>query len=235
MRHYPVYLDLRGRPCVVVGGGEVAARKVEGLLAAGARVTIVSPSLNPTLAAMAETHEVMHHARPYRRGDLEGAVLAYAATDDQALHAEIAAEAAAAAVLLNVVDEPRFCGFIVPALVTRGAVSIAVSTGGASPALARRLREDIEKTVGPEYGLAALILGKLRPIVGAAEAEPGGRARIFAALTDSPLLAALRAGDGAAVDAILAEHVGAGTTLATLGISLDGAGAPHRDDEAPAP
>lgn len=231
MRYYPVYLDLRGRPCVVVGGGEIAARKVEGLLAAGARVTVVSPSVTPALVAMAETHEIMYHARPYRRGDLEGAVLAFAATDDETLHAEIAAEAAAAAVLLNVVDQPRLCGFIVPALVTRGAVSVAVSTGGASPALARHLREEIEKAVGPEYGLAAVILGKLRPIVGAAEAEPDGRARVFTALTGSPLLAALRARDAAAIDAVLEEHVGAGTTLATLGVSLDAAGASHRDDE----
>ena len=231
MRYYPVYLDLRGRPCVVVGGGEVAARKVEGLLTAGARVTVVSPSVTQTLAAMAETHEILHHARPYRRGDLQGAVLAYAATNDKALHAEIAAEAAAASVLLNVVDRPSFCGFIAPALMTRGAVSVAVSTGGASPALARRLRQDIEKVVGPEYGVAAAILGKLRPVVAGAEAKPAGRARVFRALADSPLLGALRVRDAAAVDAILEEHVGTGTTLAALGVLLDAAGVPDYDDE----
>ena len=231
MRYYPVYLDLRGRSCVVVGGGEVATRKVESLLAAGARVTVVSPSVSATLAAMTETHEILHHARPYRRGDLQGAVLAYAATNDKALHAEIAAEAAAASVLLNVVDRPSFCSFIAPALMTRGAVSVAVSTGGASPALASRLRRDIEKTVGPEYGLAAAILGELRPIVGGAEIAPAERARVFRALADSPLLGALRARDAAAVDAILEAHVGPGTTLAVLGVSLDAAGTPHRDDE----
>lgn len=231
MRYYPVYLDLRGRPCVVVGGGGVAARKVGGLLAAGARVTVVSPSVTPTLAAMAETHEILHHARPYRRGDLQGAVLAYAATNDKALHAEIAAEAAAASVLLNVVDRPSFCGFIAPALMTRGAVSVAVSTGGASPALASRLRQDIEKIVGPEYGLAATILGKLRPVVAGAETAPAGRARVLRALADSPLLRALRVRDAAAIDAILEEHVGKGTTLEALGVSLDAAGVPDCDDE----
>jgi precorrin-2 dehydrogenase/sirohydrochlorin ferrochelatase len=221
MPYHPVYLDLRGRSCVVLGGGEVATRKAQSLLAAGARVTVVSPTLTPALAALAETHEILHHSRPYRTGDLAGAALAYAATDDEAVHAEAAAEAAAGGIWLNVVDRPQLCSFIAPAVVTRGAVSIAVSTGGASPALARHLREVLEEAVGPEYGLAATILGKLRPLVGSKGVDQAARAATFSALIASPLLEALRARDIRAVDALLAEHVGPGTTLGTLGVSLD--------------
>jgi precorrin-2 dehydrogenase / sirohydrochlorin ferrochelatase len=216
VQYYPAYLDLRGHPCVVIGGGEVAARKVATLLEAGARVTVVSPTLCAALADLADTHEVVHHARPYRRGDLAGAWLAYAATGNDAVHAEIAAEAAAARVFLNVVDRPRLCSLIVPAIVTQGPVTIAVSTGGRSPALAKRLGAELAATVGPEWGIAAELLGMLRADLG----EGAERARIFAALADGPLLAALRDGDVARVDALLAEHVGAPTSLATLGISL---------------
>jgi len=216
VQYYPAYLDLRGQPCVVIGGGEVAARKIATLLAAGARVTVVSPALTADLADLADTHEVVHHARRYRRGDLAGARLAYAATGDDAVHAEIAAEAAEVGVLLNVVDRPRLCSFIVPAVVARDPVAIAVSTSGRSPALAKRLAAGIAGYVGPEWGLAAELLGRLRDRIGAG-AE---RTRLFAALADGPLVAALRDGDAARVDALLAEHVGATTTLAALGMRL---------------
>lgn len=218
MQYYPAHLDLRGHPCVVIGGGEIAARKVTTLLEAGARVTVVSPTLTAALAGLAETHEIVHHARPYRRGDLAGAWLAYAATGDEAVHAEIAAEAAESRVFLNVVDRPRLCGFIVPAIVDRDPVTIAVSTGGASPALAKRLAAELRATVGPEWGLAARVLGALRRHLPEHDLE--ARARVFGALADEPLLAAIRRGDGAAVDALLASHAGPTVTLAALGVDL---------------
>ncbi|HEY2385622.1 MAG TPA: bifunctional precorrin-2 dehydrogenase/sirohydrochlorin ferrochelatase [Candidatus Binatia bacterium] len=220
MQYHPVHLDLRGRPCVVVGGGEEALRKVESLLEAGARVTVVNPTLVPSLAALAETHEVIHHARAYRQGDLAGAALAYAAVDDPALQAALAAAATAAGVFLNVVDVPRLCTFIAPAVVRRGPVLVAVSTGGASPALARRLRQEIECQVGAEYGLAAAILAKVRPLVRAAQPDAATRSRTYAGLVDGPLLAALRARDAESVDAILRAAVGEGTSLASLGVAL---------------
>jgi precorrin-2 dehydrogenase/sirohydrochlorin ferrochelatase len=220
VQYHPVHLDLRGRPCVVVGGGEAALRKVESLLEAGARVTVVSPSLVPPLAALAETHEVVHHARAYRPGDLAGAALAYAAVDDPALQTTLAADAAAAGVFLNVVDVPRLCTFIAPAVVRRGPVLVAISTGGTSPALARRLREEIEGHVGAEYGLAATILAKVRPLVRAAQPDAASRSRTYAGLVDGPLLAALRARDAESVDAILRAAVGEGTSLASLGVAL---------------
>ena len=223
MQYYPAYLELRGHPCLVIGGGEIAERKVTTLLDAGARVTVVSPTLTPALAALADTHEIVHHPRVYRHGDLAGYWLAYAATSDDAVHAEIAAEAAEARVFLNVVDRPRLCSFIVPAIVRCGPVAIAVSTGGASPALAKRLAEELTTTVGPEWGLAAVVLGKLRARLNGGDAA--SRGRVFAALADTPLVAALRDGDAARVDALLTEHVGIATTLADLGISVDPGGA----------
>lgn len=218
MQYYPAYLDLRGHPCIVIGGGAIAERKVATLLEAGARVTVVSPSLTPQLQALAETHEIVHHPRAYRRGDLTDAWLAYAATNDDGVHAEIAAEAAEARVFLNVVDRPRLCSFIVPAIVTRGAVAVAVSTGGASPALAKRLAHEIDADLGDEWGVAARILAALRARL--ASADLAARARVFTALADRPLLAALREHDAARVDALLTEHVGMPTTLADLGIDL---------------
>jgi precorrin-2 dehydrogenase/sirohydrochlorin ferrochelatase len=220
VRYHPVYLDLRGRRCVVVGGGDVAQGKVESLLEAGARVTVVSPVLTAALAALADTHEILHHPRPYRRGDLSDAVLAYVAVDDEHEQEEVAGDAAAAGVFLNVVDMPRLCTFIAPAVVRREPVAIAISTGGASPALARRLREELEVRIGPEYGVAATILARLRPLVCAAEPDPQARARTFARLVDGPLLDALRARDSAGVDAILRDAAGEGATLGALGVAL---------------
>jgi precorrin-2 dehydrogenase/sirohydrochlorin ferrochelatase len=222
VQYYPAYLELRGRPCIVIGGGGIAERKVTTLLEAGARVTVVSPTLTAPLVALADTHEIVHHPRVYRRGDLAGCWLAYAATGDVTVDAEIAAEAADARVFLNVVDRPQLCGFIVPAIVTRGPIVIAVSTGGASPALAKRLAAELTATVGAEWGLAAVVLGALRARL--CGVDLASRARTFAALADTPLLAALREGDAARVDALLTEHVGSPTTLADLGVGLEPSG-----------
>src|SRR5690349_5541725 len=116
MKYYPIFLRVAGRPCLVIGGGTVAAQKVESLLNAGAAVTVVSPELNPKLAELAATRRVMHRPRPYCSGDLHGVVLAYAATNDAEVHVQIARDAAAAGVLLNVVDRPQLCTFIVPSI-----------------------------------------------------------------------------------------------------------------------
>jgi precorrin-2 dehydrogenase/sirohydrochlorin ferrochelatase len=207
----------------VIGGGPIAERKVTTLLDAAARVTVVSPALTAALAALADTHEIVHHGRPYRHGDLAGAWLAYAATGDEAVHAAVAAEAAEARVFLNVVDRPRLCSFIVPAIVRRDPVAIAVSTGGASPALAKRLARELDATIGPEWGLAARVLGALRVrLRDRLAADAGAGARIFGGLADAPLVAALRAGDVARVDALQTEHVGSPTTMADLGVPIGG-------------
>jgi precorrin-2 dehydrogenase / sirohydrochlorin ferrochelatase len=212
MKFYPIFVRLQERPCVVIGGGEVAERKVTGLLGAGARVAVVSPELTPELERLARAGEIQHRPRRYRRGDLAGAFLAYAATDDHAVNADIAAEAENQGVLLNAVDKPAFCNFIVPAVVERGDLVIATSTSGSSPMMARRIREELEGRFGPEYADALEILGALRRRL-AAEGRPSEeRQRALAALVDSPLLELLRAGDREGLGHLLAQTVGGGYT-----------------------
>ena len=140
-RYYPAYLELTGRRCVVIGAGEVAERKVTQLLASGADVMLVSPSATPELKRLAESGELRWIRRSYVHGDLAGAVLAVAATDDEAVNRAVHAEAEREKTLLNVVDVPSLCGFIAPSVVERGPVTVAISTAGTSPALARKLRE----------------------------------------------------------------------------------------------
>lgn len=219
MGYIPIFLDVTGRRCVVVGGGEVAARKVESLLAAGAEVTIVSPSLSAaSLVAAVERGLVTHIAREYRRGDIGGCALAYAATDDPAAHRALAGEAQALCIPLNVADVPELCSFIAPAVVKRGALQIAISTGGASPAFAARLRRELEKQFGSEYGVALQVLRAARRRLHGDEIDPAERMRRLKDLAESPLLDAIRARDAAGLDRILAAHLGEGVNLAALGI-----------------
>ena len=162
MALFPLFVEMEGRPCVVLGGGAVAERKVEGLLAAGAVVTVVSPALSPGLATHASGGRITHVARPYAEGDLAGAALAFAATDDGAVNADVAREGRARGVWVNAADDPAHCDAILPAVVRRGAVTVAVSTGGASPALARAVRERIEAALPAAYGPLAEVAADAR-------------------------------------------------------------------------
>ncbi len=160
--YYPVFLDLKGRHCVVIGGGEVAERKVQGLLECHARVTVVSPSAAPNIRERAGTGELQWQAREYAEGDLKGAFLAIAATDRREVNEAVACEAAREGVILNVVDNPALCTFIAPSVVRRGEVTLALSTGGASPALARKIRESLERSEALEFSYLAEILSFVR-------------------------------------------------------------------------
>ena len=162
MALFPLFVELQGRPCVVLGGGAVAERKVESLLAAGAVVTVVSPALSPALATLASGGRIAHVARPYAEGDLAGAALAFAATDDGVVNADVAREGRARGVWVNAADDPAHCDAILPAVVRRGAVTVAVSTGGASPALARAVRERIEAALPEAYGPLAEVAAEAR-------------------------------------------------------------------------
>jgi siroheme synthase-like protein len=189
MKTYAICLiGLERRRAVVVGGGSVAARKVAGLLEAGAQVTVVSPALAPELKALAEAGRIAVVERAYREGDLAGAFLAIAATDDPAVNQAVWQEAERSGCLLNVVDDPAHSGFIVPAIVRRGDLAITVSTGGASPALARRLRERLEALFGPEYGELVSLLAELRPDLLARFEDGEARLAAVSRLIDSELL-----------------------------------------------
>ena len=220
MNYYPIFLRVAGRACLVIGGGRVAEQRVESLLKAGARVTVTSPQLTPRLQTLAATGRVMHQPRPYASGDLAGFFMVYAATDDEALHTRVAAEADAAGVLLNVVDQPQLCHFITPSVVERGDLMIATSTSGASPAMAKRIRRELEDRFGPEYALALTLLRRVRERLAASACTGAERQRVFNTLVESPLLDYLRHGQSHDVDALLASTLGAGVSLASLGIDL---------------
>jgi precorrin-2 dehydrogenase / sirohydrochlorin ferrochelatase len=152
-------LDVAGRRCLVVGGGPVGAEKASGLLACGARVTVVSPELDRSF----EPLEVEWQPRRYRSADLEGIFLVIAATSRRAVNERVHRDAEGRGMLCNVADVPELCNFILPAVHREGPITVAVSTGGASPALAKRLRSQIAELVGPRHAALALELEALRP------------------------------------------------------------------------
>lgn len=158
---YPVNLVLVGRRCVVVGGGTVAARKVRGLLAAGAEVTVVAPSIGAEIAASGATCEY----RRYVSEDLSGAWLVVVATDDRSVNASVHADCEAAHVWVNAADDPSSCSFILPAVVRQGPVTVAVSTSGYSPALASWMRSHVEEQLGPEFAELAEMLREARSML----------------------------------------------------------------------
>ena len=162
MRYYPVFLDIAGKPAVVIGGGQVALRKVEGLLDAGAHVTVISPALHPDLEALVAAGRVRHIAREYIPGDLDGCLLAFVGTDDRSVNAAVAREGKQRGAWVNAVDDPANCDFIMPGIVRRGDIILAVSTSGGSPAMARKLREDLEQFLTEEYALMLDLVAQVR-------------------------------------------------------------------------
>jgi len=197
MGYYPIAIDLTGKRALVVGGGEVALRKVEALLESGARVTVVAPEVAPEIERLAESGKIVLRRRNYEAGDLADAVLAIAATDDREVNLRVSEDARGANVLVNAVDDPELCSFIVPAMVRRGDLVVSVITGGKSPALARRVREKIEETFGPEYADLAELLGEVRELArDRIESQPV-REGVFEAILDSEVADLLRQGRSA--------------------------------------
>ena len=162
--YYPVFIDVRARTCVVVGGGNIGEEKVSKLLDCGAKVLVISPEVTERVRNLVDDDNVTWTQRGYRPGDLKGAFIAIAATDDSKVNERIAAEAEERNVLLNVVDVTHLCTFIAPSVVRKGDVTIAVSTGGTSPALARKFREELSRS-------PLLDLADLTPLLSDARAE----------------------------------------------------------------
>lgn len=160
--YYPIFLNINGRKCVVVGGGQVALRKVNALLEHGANVAVISSDPCQELCKLAERGKVHLLSRDYTHGDLVDAVVAIAATDNGKTNEEVAREAKGRGILINVVDDPHLSDFIVPSYLRRGDVTIAVSTGGRSPALARKIRANLEKDYGAEYASLAILVSEVR-------------------------------------------------------------------------
>jgi siroheme synthase-like protein len=185
---YPVYLDLRNRPALVVGGGAVAERKVESLMEAGARVTLVSPQATEALCQHSEAGRIVLHRRRFELSDLDGVCLVISATDDTAVQAKVAAAAEARNIPVNTVDIPELCTFIVPAVVRRGSVTVAISTGGKSPSLAAALRSRMESVLTDEVARTADLLGSIRDEVHERFKSFEQRKRVFEQIIDSGIM-----------------------------------------------
>lgn len=160
--YYPIFLNISDKRCVVVGGGQVALRKVRALLDHGACVEVISPELCLELNTLAETGEIAVQRKLYQPGDLKGALIVIAATDEHGANLEVVKEASSTGILVNVVDDPHNSDFIVPSCLRRGNITVAVSTAGKSPALARKLRTRLEKDLEEEYAALAVLVDDVR-------------------------------------------------------------------------
>ncbi len=190
MKFYPAFIDLSGRQAVVIGGGPVAGRKAASLASAGAEVSVISPEVSPQTKKLADEGAIVHKQRRYRKGDLKGSFIAVAATDDPAVNLRIAGEAEGLGILVNCVNPPEAGNFIVPSSITRGDLTLAISTGGTSPALARRLRQDLEAFLGPGYGPLLDFLEEARRLLKDRLPDQAARAKAFEELS-GPELASL--------------------------------------------
>jgi siroheme synthase-like protein len=163
--YYPLFLDLTGKICVVVGGGRVADRKARALLVSGARLRVVSPHMGKSIRALHDTQKIELIERVYEPRDLKGATLVFAATNDVQTNLRVSQDARKKQIPVNVADSPDLCDFIVPAVVRQGPIVIAISTSGTVPMLARRLREEIERQLPKDLARYALKVGKLRKLL----------------------------------------------------------------------
>ena len=163
--YYPVFLNLKGRRCIVIGGGQIAEGKILKLIDSGANIIVISPDATPAIRHAADTGDIELNGRKYEPGDLKGAFLVIAATNDRLVNQDIFEEAESLGVLLNAVDDPARCSFIAPSILERGPVTLAISTGGASPALARKLRETLADSPALDWADATGVLSKARQII----------------------------------------------------------------------
>lgn len=203
MNYYPVFLNLSGRKAVVVGGGKVAERKIAALIRAGADVTVISPFLTPGLKKALSRKKISHLSRQYRRGDLRGAFLTIAATDSSETNRRVSKDAPG---LVNVVDVPSECNFIAPSIVRRGPLLLAISTSGTSPAFARTLRKELEKSYGPDLSEYLKFVKKIRAKAMIAIPQGDKREGFLKNIASEEVLKALRVrGVGAVKEAVLGK------------------------------
>ena len=195
---YPMFADLQGRLCVVVGGGLVAQRKVTTLLSYGARITVVSPTVTRRLARYAAQRRIRYVARTFRPADLAGSCLVYGATNDERINHSVSQTAQRARIFANIVDQKPLCSFIAPAIFRRGELVVAFSTGGASPTVSKLLRRDLTATVGRDYARLVRLLGGLRGIAKRRLPSYNDRKRYFDRLVRGPVFRLVREGRTAA-------------------------------------
>jgi len=224
MDFLPIFLDIRGQPCLIVGGGEVAARKSALLLRAGARVTVLAPALSAAFEADLAAARIAHRAERFREQDLEGFAVAIAATGDDAVNRAVAAAAKARRIPVNVVDQPALCSFVLPSIIERSPLVVAVSSGGASPVLARLLRARLESLIPAGYGKLAGLAREFRERV-KARLAPRERRRFWERVLQGPIAEMVFSGREAEARAALAASLEDPRLTLTGGeVSLVGAG-----------
>ena len=213
MAYYPIFLDLRDRLTLIIGGGKVAERKVASLLRCGARVHLAARTLTTTLNNWKEEGRIRYLGKTYQPSFMDGAFLVMAATDDPELNRRVSKDAETRGILMNAVDQPEDCNFIVPSLFRRGGLTIAISTSGRSPALAKKIRKELESTYGEEYESYLALLGKIRSIVLQRGRPAEENKLIFQKIMESSLLDSLKEGNlnraASTVGAVLGVHMSA--------------------------
>jgi uroporphyrin-III C-methyltransferase/precorrin-2 dehydrogenase/sirohydrochlorin ferrochelatase len=217
MQHLPIFLSVEDQFCVVVGGGEIATRKVALLLRAGARVRVVAPDLCPNLAQFRDEGQIEHLPRAYEDGDLEEASLAFAATNDERVNQLVAAAGRTLRVPVNVVDNPEDGSFIMPSIIDRSPVVAAVSTGGASPVLARLLRSRLESMIPAGYGRLAELAGRFRERVKQTFADPADRRKFWDCVLQSGVAERVFSGHMHEAEILLEQELGSGRLQPGMG------------------
>ena len=192
--YYPIFLDIENRAVVIIGGGNVCARKAETMMNYGARVTVVSPDFTEEIEAWAAAGRLAIRRKRYEASDLDGSNIVIASTDETSVNEQIAADCRARRIPVNVVDVTHLCEFIVPAIFEKNGIQIAISTGGKSPALARTLKEDLQRTIGPEYAEVNDLLGTLRKSAKSVLPADVDRKRFFDGIIAAGVLDMLRDG-----------------------------------------
>ncbi|OEU68324.1 MAG: siroheme synthase [Desulfobacterales bacterium PC51MH44] len=210
MRYYPVNLDIRNRKCLVVGGGSVATRKVMTLLDCGANVTVVSLVATSQLQELSNNGIITLEQRPFQFSDLERKFLVIGATDNQELNQKIHTEAERLGILCNIADRPEACNFILPSIVNRGDLVIAISTSGKSPAFAKKLRKDLEKQFGGEYTDFLMLMGAIRKKLLAKSHKPEAHKHLFEQLIRRGLVEMIRDRKDKDINVLLHEVLGEG-------------------------
>lgn len=195
MKLYPIYIDLKNKKCLVIGGGKVAERKIDNLLYYGASVMVVSPRVEENIRTWADKGLIELHGREFKPQDLEESFIVFVATDDEQINGRVSGLCRERGIMVNAVDDPPHCDFYVPSIVRRNSLVLAISTGGKSPAFARRLRNELEEIITPEYGEFVDMLGEQRELIKDHIEDIEIRKKIFEELVYSDILDLLKAGE----------------------------------------
>lgn len=216
MRYYPVNLDIQNRKCLVVGGGAVGTRKVAMLVICGAIVTVISPEFTDKLNNLANNESIILKKRRYQTSDIDGMFLVIGATNDEQLNRNIYADAQRVDKLCNIADCPSVCNFILPSIVNRGDLIIAISTSGKSPAFARQLRKHLEKEFGEEYATLLYLMGNIRKKLLSKKHEPEEHKYIFEQLLANGLVEMIKNHQEENINLTLLKILGKGYEFKSL-------------------